>query len=166
VFREKDVTSKIEPEAQKKTRLPEKERNTLRKGDPEPKTEKREKSPYCVKIQHIRKPEEFTHVLKKGIKKRGKTVSLCACQGEVSPGGRIKVGIKAAKRYVPKAVTRNYVRRVIYAFFARNEGTFKDGTKIVVTINRKITGTGKKELAREIRDQIGELAGEAGLIDA
>ncbi len=118
-------------------------------------------SPFRVKIAHIKKTTEFQEVLSGGKKWREKTVTLHSTVG----GDRetIHIGTIVTKKLAPKAHQRNYIRRVIYGFFADNKQMLTGGSKNIVRLIRDIRGIEKRALSKTIREEVGKMARKAGI---
>ena len=157
------LKNQIELKAQKKARIPQKELNKLRQGRFEPETEKGKKSSFRVKIKHIRKAEDFSSVLKEGAKRRGKTIAVSAQRNTTGPRKGLEIGVIVTKKSAPQATLRNYIRRVIYAFFIERGQEIKPGTRIIVRVIRDIKETNRKALSQEIREDLLSAATQLGL---
>ena len=115
-----------------------------------------------MKIKHILKTKEFADILSGGEKIRGKTLAMYV-RREKNTSGPLAVGIVVSKKLVPRAVTRNYIRRVMYASFRESGFSRKHETSVVVRVTRAVDRVGKRSLSREIRAEIGTLATKAGI---
>ncbi len=114
-----------------------------------------------MKIKHILKSKEFGEILKNGSKTHGKKISLYVKKED--DGEDISVGIVISRRFVRRAVTRNYLRRLIYAYFRNHEDSLKSGIRVIVRVNGKLEGLGKKSLSGEIRKTLEELVIRKGI---
>jgi ribonuclease P protein component len=112
-------------------------------------------------MKHILKAGEFADILSNGRKYRGKTISLHAIEGDTPR--ELAVGLIVPKKQAPKAVTRNYIRRVIYAFFQEGMDKNLKGAKIVVRVTDSLAGMNKKPMCRNIREELIFLASKAGI---
>ena len=106
-----------------------------------------------MKIEHIRKKQEFARVLEKGAKKRGKAISLYTLADPEAKNPRI--GVIIPKSLAPLAVQRNYMRRLLYSAF-RDKALFgaAAGTLIVARLTRKTKAEKKRALARAIMEDL------------
>ena len=114
-----------------------------------------------MKIEHILSKQEFAAVFEGGKKVSGRKVSLYILR---ETGRRkISVGIVISKKQVPGAVKRNYLRRLIYAYFRANAGTVENDVKVIV----RVTGTlGKEKRAstsKIVTTELEELTQKAGI---
>ena len=108
-----------------------------------------------MKIQHILKSMDFAEVLKNGKKRQEDIVAMHFLKDERK--GRVSVGVIISKKNVPKAVTRNYLRRIIYAFFTEQTTRSNDDKKIVVRITRPIGNVKKGTLSKKVREEMSNL---------
>jgi ribonuclease P protein component len=114
-----------------------------------------------VKIERIRKTKEFADVFKNGTKIQGEVVSLYARQSaDTEPPA---AGIAVPKKYATSAVKRNYVKRVINAYFRQSAISLRKGVKLVVKVSKKINSTSRNELARTLKEDLEKLLGKAGI---
>jgi ribonuclease P protein component len=114
-----------------------------------------------VKIRHILKTGEFAEIIENGEKLRGKTVNAY-----VKKGGQDRepsVGIVISKKFAPKAVKRNYARRLIYSYFQGNDHTWRSGVRIVIRVVRDISAPGRRFFSREIKEDLENLTRKAGI---
>jgi ribonuclease P protein component len=114
-----------------------------------------------VKIKHILKATEFADILKTGDKIRGKVICLHLLRAPDE--GIAYVGVVIPKKYVPKAVERNYLKRVIYAYFRSMRGDGIRKVKAVVRVTAGIKQRGKKTTSKEIRAEIESLLRKGGV---
>ena len=112
-----------------------------------------------MKIRHLRKPEEFAALVKGGRKARSRTLTVYA--GPNAPGEDLTVGIIISKKSIPKAVKRNYLRRVIYSYFRTDAHKWQKRGKVIVRVNPPGQIKGKRSLSRRIRDELDALAGNS-----
>ncbi|MFH1837407.1 MAG: ribonuclease P protein component [Candidatus Omnitrophota bacterium] len=103
-----------------------------------------------MKIRHILGKKEFVEILNGGKRTRGEKTT-------VYTGGTSEeeaVGLIVPKKMVDSAVTRNYLRRSIYAYFRdlpESEGAKK---RTVIRIISPIDKTNKKKAGLEIKKEI------------
>lgn len=125
------------------------------------KAENRSESPFCVKIEHLKKSCEFRDVLVNGHKWQGELVALYSKQEK---NESIRVGTIITKKLVPKATRRNYIRRLIYSFFVDRKKDINPGFFSVVKFIGSF-GTGTKTiLSQTIRQELSMLAERAGIL--
>ena len=105
-----------------------------------------------VKIRHILGSKEFADVLKNGKKTRGKIIFLYS--KECAAEERLSVGVVISKRVVPQAVKRNYLRRLIYAYFRETEKVYKKGKQIVVRVMRNTQNMQRKSLGKAVKEEL------------
>ncbi|MFH1310544.1 MAG: ribonuclease P protein component [Candidatus Omnitrophota bacterium] len=105
-----------------------------------------------MKIKHLLKAKDFADIMKNGKRIRGET--LCLYELETSDADQAAVGVTVPKRFVPKAVTRNYVKRVVYAYFGRNKEKHDGNKKIVIRVHDTIKKNPRKIFARGIRKEL------------
>lgn len=109
-----------------------------------------------MKIRHILNSSDFAEILKNGERFKSKLVSIYLERGA---GGRtIGVGVIVPKKCAPKAVTRNYLRRLIYAYFREAGGDWAKGSRIVVRVSSNVAEIKKKPLSKEVRESLGSIA--------
>lgn len=113
-----------------------------------------------MKIKHVLKAVEFAEILSRGRKYRGKAITIYTI--ETSDPKNLAIGLIVPKKQAPKAVTRNYIRRVIYTFFQDNLGKNIKGGKIAVRVTESLAGLNKKPLSGYIREELKTLAKKAG----
>ena len=115
-----------------------------------------------MKIKHILKTKEFADILGSGERTRGKTLAVYV-RREKSAEDSLAIGVVVSKKFVPKAVTRNYIRRVIYASFRESGFSPEGGVSIIARAIRTLGRDGKKSLSKEIRAEIKTLTSRAGI---
>jgi len=113
-----------------------------------------------VKIKHILKAAEFAEILGKGRKYRGKAIAIHTIK--TADPKDLAIGLIVPKKQAPKAVTRNYIRRVIYAFFRDNIAENRKGGKIVVRVTDSLADLKKKPLSGYIKEELKALVKKAG----
>jgi len=108
-----------------------------------------------MKIQHVLKSKDFAEIFGKGRKTRGEKISLHIkkCDNEKD----LSVGIVISKRFAARAVTRNYARRLIYAYFRDHGDHLRGGFKVVVRVIGDLRDLKKRALSTEIRETLGTL---------
>jgi len=155
VFCEKEPQEQIKYKKEKKARIQEKKPNKLGKSRFKAKKKKRTNSLIRVKIRHVRKTAEFLEILSKGRKYNGKTFSLHFLRDPEQETPQI--GVILTKKLAPKAVRRNYVKRLVYAFFVENNMTLKPGTRVIVRLIRPVKDFPRKSLSAEIKKDLAAL---------
>lgn len=106
-----------------------------------------------MKIKHLSRPEEFREVISRGRRSRTKHIRLYV--RDRSAGDGIYVGTIISKRNIPKAVHRNYLKRVIYSFFEDLSSEPRaDNRSYVVRIIHTMKGYSRRERYTAV---IGEL---------
>lgn len=128
------------------------------------KAENRPESPFCVKIEHLKKSCEFRDILANGIKWQGTLVTLYSKQEKNAEKADIRIGTIITKKLVPKATRRNYIRRLIYSFFAEQKMKINPGFSSVVKFVSSFGTGAKKTLSKEIRRELAMLAEKAGVL--
>jgi ribonuclease P protein component len=108
-----------------------------------------------MKIQHVLKSKDFAEIFEKGRKTREKKISLHVKKCDNEKG--FSVGIVISKRFAAQAVTRNYVRRLIYAYFRDHGDYLRGGFKVVVRVIGDLREFKKRALSTEIRETLGML---------
>lgn len=114
-----------------------------------------------MKIEHIRKKQEFARVLEKGAKRRGKAISLYIL---ADPEAKTPcIGVIIPKSLAPLAVQRNYMRRFLYSAF-RDKALCRaaTGVLIVARLIRNTKEEKKTSLARAIQEDLETLLLKAG----
>jgi ribonuclease P protein component len=91
-----------------------------------------------VKIDHVLKSEEFKKVLEKGFRVKGKNLALYVLD---TPGKRLSVGAILSKKNARLAITRNYIKRVLYSFYRENSSLREK--KVVAKLNKPFDAKGK-----------------------
>lgn len=112
-----------------------------------------------MKIRHILKSRDFATVLEKGDRIKGSIFSLYLLEEKT---GSPAVGIIIPKKLARLAVQRNYLKRLIYAFF-REQACFpeKTGPMIVVRLTKDISSTKSRQLSGEFTAELGKLLEKA-----
>ncbi|MFH1395630.1 MAG: ribonuclease P protein component [Candidatus Omnitrophota bacterium] len=105
-----------------------------------------------MKIKHLLKAKDFADIMKTGSSVCGKT--LCLYRVEEPGADSFAVGITVPKRYVPKAVTRNYIKRLIYAYFRGKEKNYHKNIKIVIRVPSRIKKDSRKVFSRRIIEEL------------
>ncbi len=114
-----------------------------------------------MKLEHILKTRDFSDIIKNGKKYKGK--SLCLYIKEHVPIKNIAVGVIISKKTAARAVTRNYLKRVIYAFYTDNSEKINTGVNIVLRVISPVEKRKRKSAARHVRLELGELTKRAKL---
>ena len=115
-----------------------------------------------MKIAHILSKREFADIFENGKKASGSKVSLYFKRG--SGAGRLSVGIVISKKAVPKAVKRNYLRRLIYVYWRENAKPAMKDMSIVVRITGGVKGLGKGTLSKTVREELTLLSARCGIM--
>lgn len=115
-----------------------------------------------MKIKHLKRSCEFAEILTTGGRERGRTLAFYLLPHPVQ--GEIQVGTIIAKKNVPKAVRRNYIRRVIYSYFRENLEKIKNSRRVVVRVIQDLRADRKRPLARLIREDLEKLSRKSGII--
>jgi ribonuclease P protein component len=102
-----------------------------------------------VKVKHLRKSAEFADVLKNCGKVKEKRLTVFFRKSK-SPGS-LSVGIIISKKTEPLATGRNYMRRIIYAICGEMAERFRNKTEVIVRVEGKTSGIGRKELYSGLR---------------
>jgi len=110
-----------------------------------------------VKIKHILKTKEFRFLIENGRKLRGETVFLYADETKTPGGSRISAGVTTSKKYAPRAVTRNYVKRFIYAELRKSTIKKNANIRIIVRLRKTVHNLPRKEIANLIRKDLTSL---------
>lgn len=115
-----------------------------------------------MKIEHIRKTKDFREVFKDGKKLKGKVFSLHVLNEAGS--NAVFTGVVAAKKFAPRAVKRNYIRRLVYTAFREHAASFRRGTRIIARLSHSVEGIKKRPLSKAIGKDIERLLEQAGII--
>lgn len=109
-----------------------------------------------MKIEHIKKKDDFERILTDGQKVQGEDLSMFFIREKDHAG---KIGVIVSKKNAPKATRRNYIKRVIYNFFTRERENFSQGFSAVARFKgeRTISQT-KRERSRKIKQDLTKLA--------
>jgi len=110
-----------------------------------------------VKIKHILKTKEFRFLIENGRKLRGETVFLYADVTKTSGESRISAGVTTSKKYAPRAVTRNYVKRFIYAELRKSTIQKNTNIRIIARLMKTVHDLPRKEIAGRIRKDLTSL---------
>ncbi|MFH1552707.1 MAG: ribonuclease P protein component [Candidatus Omnitrophota bacterium] len=116
-----------------------------------------------MKITRAIKTKEFANVLKNGEKKRGAILTLYSLK-DLSCAEKLSVGVIVSKRVSASAVRRNYIRRLIYAYFREHKGQATRGTLIAIRVVSDINKKSRKALSLEVRDELKDLTTKAAII--
>ena len=115
-----------------------------------------------MKLAHIKKSKEFAEVLENGGRTRGKALFFYLLPS--SDKEELRVGTIVAKKFVRKAVRRNYIKRIIYTFFREHLADTQKGTRVVVRVARGLKAGGKKTIAQAVREDLDSLSRKNGII--
>ena len=94
-----------------------------------------------MKIKRISKKNEFKEIFENGKKFYGEKLSFCIKTNELEK--TLALGIIISKKFVSKAVIRNYIRRVIKSFFYQKQ---YNNLQIIIRVYKKIEKQTKKEI--------------------
>ena len=115
-----------------------------------------------MKIDRIRKTKDFQEVFKDGKKLKGKVFSLYVLNEAGSDA--VFMGVVAAKKFAPRAVKRNYIRRLVYAAFREHGASFRRGIRVIARLSHDTGGIKKRPLSKAIGKDIKRLLEQAGII--
>ena len=115
-----------------------------------------------MKIQRIRKTEEFREILSGGGKWRGEAVAVYLIENKGQKG--FCVGTAVVKKLAPRATQRNYIKRIIRGFFNDNRHSLGCGLKVVVKLIRGTKKIKKRQLSAIIREDLAKITVKAGII--
>lgn len=115
-----------------------------------------------MKIERVKKTKAFLDILANGKKWQGKLFSLHCKQDDGQK--RPCIGSIITKRRAPKATQRNYIKRIIYAFFHTHKHSLKPGSASVIRLIRDVRGIKKRSLAEKVRLELSELSVRAGIM--
>lgn len=110
-----------------------------------------------MKIKHILKTKEFSFLIENGRKLRGETVFLYADVTNTPGESRMSAGVTTSKKYAPRAVTRNYIKRFIYAELRKTTIRKNINIRIIVRLRKYVNNLSRKEIAILIRNDITNL---------
>lgn len=115
-----------------------------------------------MKIGHIRKAKEFSEVFEAGKRISGRRICLYVAR---SPETEITlVGIVLSRKCEPKAVRRNYIRRLTYQFFKDEAGRIGDGVRVIVRFQGPIYEKQKKAISQMLKAELDGLVKKAGIL--
>lgn len=109
-----------------------------------------------MKISHLRTSKEFTEILSKGKKEQGSIILLS--YKKTDKEDNLKAGIIISKKNSPKAIQRNYIRRLTYSYLRSVTRAHSFGISFVIKINKSVRDLKKKDLRRLIETDIKTLA--------
>lgn len=112
-------------------------------------------------IKRILKTEEFADIYRRGRRIKGTTGSLYIKKDPAEKG--IKLGVTVSKKAVSLATRRNYIKRLVYAYFRANKGAWRSGYETVFRMGQ-LPSRQKKALSQMIRQDIAALTEKAGLL--
>ena len=78
-------------------------------------------------------------------------------------GEGLRLGITVPKKAVALATRRNYIKRVIRAYFRTNRRLRDNNCAVVFRMGKVLVRQQKKALAEAIRQDMEDLTGKAGL---
>lgn len=105
-----------------------------------------------MKIKHILSSKDFVDIIKNGKKVKGGL--FCLYSKKDGSFHNLSIGIVISKKFVPKAVTRNYIKRRIYACFRDLDRENGYSGQIVVRVIRNVDGLSKKGLSKAIKQEL------------
>ena len=115
-----------------------------------------------MKLAHIKKSKEFAEVLENGGRERGKILFFYLLPA--SKKDELRVGTIVAKKFVRKAVRRNYIKRIIYTFFREHLEEAQKGARVVVRVASDLKASEKKTIAQAVREDLESLSRKNGII--
>jgi ribonuclease P protein component len=96
-----------------------------------------------VKIRHLRTSKEYEELLACCGKFRGKAVIV---YHSLSPEEtEYRIGTILTKKITPRAVDRNYLKRIIYGYFSKEKENIRKGNKIAIKLYNKLEGLKRSE---------------------
>ena len=111
-----------------------------------------------MKIKHILKASDFSNVIAKGRKISGKTVVAYVTTDNEGDGP--SVGIVVSKKVAPRAVQRNYIKRVIYGHFRDSHHGPARNEKIVVRVIKDVKELKRNGIRQAIIQDLENIPGE------
>jgi ribonuclease P protein component len=114
-------------------------------------------------LKHILKNKDFNVIVKTGEKYKGKI--LCLYAKDNSENTDLAIGLIISKKKAIRAVTRNYLKRIIYSFFSHEREKIKTGKKIVIRVISTVEKNERRKVARRIRAELDSLLRRAKLTD-
>lgn len=112
-----------------------------------------------MKIKHIVKKQDFTAVFE-GEKTFGKNFILYAKRG-TNNKDVFNIGVVLPKKFAPKAVIRNYIRRRTYAFFQNKNALLLSEISVVLYLRKDIRDFKRKDLKKIIPEELSILFSKA-----
>ncbi|MDD5633833.1 MAG: ribonuclease P protein component [Candidatus Omnitrophica bacterium] len=110
-------------------------------------------TPYRVKIKHLLNTSDFRQIVSRGKKQKVGAFSAYFAPNPTE-NGPLYIGIVLPKRHAQKAVTRNYIKRVIYSYFREKAEKLQKAGTIVIRLERPPAATDRKQLLKEIQQTI------------
>ena len=114
-----------------------------------------------MKLKHILKTKDFRELVVTGEKNKGNLLGLYS-KGN-SKDEDLTVGVIISKKVAPRAVTRNYLKRIIYNFYTEKRKKIIAGTRIVVRVISPIEKKRKRKTAQRVLMELEDLTRQAKL---
>lgn len=110
------------------------------------------------KNERIRKSEDFTRILREGVRARGKLLDARWCARENSDDEATRVGVAAGRR-LGNAATRNRLKRRIREAYRRNKGELPcRGTDIVFFATARMLHSAATEVEEDMQHLLRQIA--------
>lgn len=112
-----------------------------------------------MKIKHILKAKDFRALIENGKKLTGRAVFLYVQVKKQTGKFPLEIGVTTSKKHAARAVRRNYVKRFIYAELRKAELRQDVFIRMIVRLIKPVNKMTKKEIAREIKQDLKVLCG-------
>ncbi len=105
---------------------------------------------------------QFKEVTAKGKRLRGRLLTVYFIPDEKKK--ELSYGITVSKRNAKRAIRRNYIKRIIRAFFLMNGDRIKRSGSVVVRLTRPVHTLSKKNIANSVRKDLEKLFQKGGIL--
>lgn len=115
-----------------------------------------------MKTGKMTRSGRFKEVTIKGKRLRGRLLTVYFLPDDEEQA--FYYGITVSKKNARRAIRRNYIKRIIRAFFLKSEERIKISGSIVVRLTRPVHALSKKKIAGTIRKDLETLFRKGGIL--
>ena len=113
-----------------------------------------------MKIKHILKTKDFRTLIQNGKKLPGRAVLLYVQEIKKNGVFPLEIGVTTSKKQAARAVTRNHVKRLIYAELRKVKVRRDVSLRLIVRLIKPVNKMTRKEIAGEIQQDLKVLCGQ------
>lgn len=117
-----------------------------------------------MKIGSIRKTSSFRHVVAEG--RRARSGSLQISFLEEPASDTLRIGVTVPKRLAKRATKRNYIKRIVKAFFHKNKGVLRRPGRLAILLTAPVGELSRTEISSAISNDLEKILKKSGILAA